>query len=299
MQLNILRTMPLCRGTESGSADLSDQRMEQDIPLRQNHDSDPPGADLEAHLGQEEAPLPGLIRASSHRQDDVMYLLARRFRQQAAFCLDTKANVVEQHWREIVRALERDENGTDKLQKDLFGHIKEYYELVILTYQIEGLNKPDRLLLKHFITAVKSYLKEGQASFLEATRDDWLEAYPIETLNRWLKLMPEHGTFRSICDKFRNRTTTHEHYDTHEYPDEFFGAVFVTLSHIVIVVLVGGPVVVQALDILPMVGNVVMYMVCLIFFIVFTQAFVRGEGAQFLLSLAYAAVAATNLGRGC
>lgn len=72
-------------------------------------------------------------------------------------------------------------------------------ELVILTYQIEGLNKPDRLLLKHFITAVKSYLKEGQASFLEATRDDWLEAYPIETLNRWLKLMPEHGTFRSIC----------------------------------------------------------------------------------------------------
>lgn len=73
-----------------------------------------------------EAPLPGLIRASSHRQDDVMYLLARRFRQQAAFCLDTKANVVEQHWREIVRALERDENGTDKLQKDLFGHIKEY-----------------------------------------------------------------------------------------------------------------------------------------------------------------------------
>lgn len=53
MQLNILRTMPLCRGTESGSADLSDQRMEQDIPLRQNHDSDPPGADLEAHLGQE------------------------------------------------------------------------------------------------------------------------------------------------------------------------------------------------------------------------------------------------------
>lgn len=72
-------------------------------------------------------------------------------------------------------------------------------ELVILTHQIEGLIKPDRLLLKHFIATVKPYLKEGDASFLEAPREDWLEAFPIETLNRWLKLMPEHGTFRSLC----------------------------------------------------------------------------------------------------
>lgn len=53
MQLNIFRTVPWCRGTESGSVDLSDQRVEQDIPLGHNHDSDPHGADLEAHLGQE------------------------------------------------------------------------------------------------------------------------------------------------------------------------------------------------------------------------------------------------------
>lgn len=146
-----------------------------------------------------EAPPPGLIRVSSHRRDDAMYLLARRFRQQAAFCLDTKANGVEQHWREIVHTLERDGGGTDKLQKDFFGELKEYYELVMLTHQIEGLIKPDRLLLKHFIGTVKPDLKEDDASFLEAPREDWLEAYPIETLNRWLKLIPEHGTFRSLC----------------------------------------------------------------------------------------------------
>ncbi|KAF7554223.1 hypothetical protein G7Z17_g3082 [Cylindrodendrum hubeiense] len=316
MQVNMLRTAPACRGSGSSTGDLADQRIEQDIPLEHHEDSGPPCPDLEAHGSQEgddffpvasvlgmlidvEAPLRGLILVASHRRDDVMYQLARRFREQAAFCLDTRANYIHQSWRKVVQTIDRDGNGLDKLQKDFFRDLKEYYEFVMLTYQVEGLVKADRLLLKHFIGTVKPDLREDDASFLEGPREDWVEAYPMETMNRWLKLIPEHSTVRSLCNKFRNRDkiTTHEHFEAHEYSDEVFMAVFITISHIIIVTLVGAPVIIQALGILPMAWNAVMYMVCLILFIIFTQAIVRSESTQFLMSLAFAAVVATNLGR--
>lgn len=72
----------------------------------------------------------------------------------------------------------------------------------------------------------------------------------------------------------------------------------ITISHIVMVCLVGIPVVVQALGLLSMLGNVVMYILCLILFIILTQAIIQSESAQLLMSLAYAAVMVSNLGRG-
>ncbi|KAH7165995.1 hypothetical protein EDB81DRAFT_878351 [Dactylonectria macrodidyma] len=301
MQSGIPHDPPFCwrSGTVSGpSADLADQGMERGIPMDHQEASNTQYVDLEASSSQE-CGRKGFIGLSTHRRDDVMYLLTRRFRQQAAYCLDTKASCIEKIWREIVRSTDRGDNGTvEKVTNDLFKEVKAYFQFASLNYQMEGLAKPNRQLLKHFVEVAKLELGEEHSGFLGAPHEDWAENYPIETLDRWLKVSLEYGAIRPFWKLFLRKTTTHEHFETHEYPDGAFRVVVITIFHIVIVSLVGVPVVVQALDLLPMLGNVVMYMLCLVCFIILTQTMVRSESTQFLMSLAYAAVMVSNLSRG-
>ncbi|KAK7409586.1 hypothetical protein QQX98_008248 [Neonectria punicea] len=289
--------MSMCGRNASGSADLADQPR-QDTPNDHDGESTTRNADLEARGSHEEV-LKGLIGLSVHRRNDAMYLFGRRFRQQGAYGLDTMANRVVKVWEEIVQTIERNGPGLDELNKKFFDALVNHHKMLLLINQVEGLVKPNGKSLRNFLDAVTPDLEPEDARFLHAPREDWAMACPMEPMDRWVKLAPEYSVGRFFCSFFEDKKTTRESFESYDYPDKAFGAVVMTLSHLVLVALVGIPVVIQSLDILSTAGNAAMYLGTLFLFIALAQLVVPNESVQFLMSLAFAAVMATNLGRGC
>ncbi|KAI5461358.1 hypothetical protein BGZ63DRAFT_424252 [Mariannaea sp. PMI_226] len=241
----------------------------------------------------------GLFSLAARAGQDSSYLLGRRFSQQASYCIDNKMIQISRLWEQMQLVEAKDGDTLASLSQCLEDKMLTYLTFLVLVKEVQGWHAPHRQLLQRHLDAARVQLAEDQQSFLDENKfNDWVPAYPIEPLEQWIKYLPQYKFLDKVFRPFVKTSREIDGVKELEYSSRPFQIACLTAFHIIIAALVGVPVAMQALDVTSTTINVVVYMLGLFVLIGFAQVIVPGMSPQFFMTLAYAAVVASNMGHG-
>ncbi|KAF4996254.1 hypothetical protein FGRMN_4610 [Fusarium graminum] len=238
----------------------------------------------------------GLIPMCERQQRDVRLLVAPRFMDIHAFCINSRAGRMSVLWTELRRALGAGEE-VEELTKRLEEEAMELGQHVLQTSQILALNQPSNLFLRHLLGFFKGALVDENTSFLDQPINDWASLSPHDRLDQLICLAPLYKAGRIAFRPFLVNSEKVGDEVLHDYKERAIKFIIFTAFIFIIGVFFCAPAAIQSLNVHSAAGEVVVYLVFVIVFGWLTQGLIKGFEKLLLASLAFAGLMA-NLLRG-